>query len=287
MKVAVVGAGRVGTALAVAWAGAGHPVVALSGRGATPDRVARFLPGVPVLPSTEAASRGELVAVAVPDQVIPDVVAELAASGAVGDGQTVLHVSGASGLASLQEAERSGARALALHPLQSFPSVEAGLERLPGSAMAVTARDEETCALGERLARDAGCTPFRVADEARPLYHAAAVFAANYVATSMILADRLFRAAGLDDPVPLFAPLSRAVIENVVALGPGAALTGPAARGETPTIERNLEALGRAAPDAVPTYVALAQVALAVAEREGRLSAEDRRRVEEVLSGWT
>ena len=287
MDIAVIGAGRVGTALAAAWSRAGHRVVAVSGRGATAERAGRFLPGVPVLNANEAASRGELVAITVPDQAIPGVVARLVGPGAIGDRQVVLHVSGASGLSPLEEAERSGARTIALHPLQSFPSAEAGLERLPGSAMAVTAHDEETFAFGEQLARDAGCTPFRIADEARPLYHAAAVFAANYVATTMILADRLFRAAGIDDPVPLFAPLTRAVLENVVAMGPAAALTGPAARGEASTIQRNLEAIGEVEPEATAPYVALARAALAVAEREGRLSADDRSRVEEVLAKWT
>jgi predicted short-subunit dehydrogenase-like oxidoreductase (DUF2520 family) len=286
MEIAVIGAGKVGTALAATWARAGHRIVAVSGRAATPDRAARFLPRVPVLEPREAASKGELVVVATPDGAIREVVAELAATGAFRPGHVLCHVAGSAGLEALEEAEEAGVRPLAIHPLQSFPSVDAGIERLPGSAMGVTARDEETFSVGEGLARDAGCTPFRVPDDARPLYHAAAVFAANYLATTMILADRLFRAAGIEDPVRLFAPLSRAVLENVVTMGPAAALTGPAARGEAGTIERNLDAVARAEPGAVEPYVALARAALDVAEREGRLSASHRRKVEEVLSRW-
>jgi len=276
----------VGTALAVTWSRAGHRIVGVAGRAATIERAARFLPGVPVLEAAEAASRGQLVAIATPDDPIEEIVSRLAAAGAIGGRHSVCHLSGSSGLQPLGEAERAGARTLALHPLQSFPSVEAGIDRLPGSAMAVTARDEETYGFGEGLARDAGTTPFRVADELRPLYHAAAVFGANYVATSLILAERLFRAAGIGDPLPLLAPLSRAVLENVETLGPAAALTGPAARGEAGTIQRNLEALARAQPETVAPYVALARAALDVAEGTGRVSAEDRRRVEEVLAKW-
>ena len=275
-----------GTALAVTWSRAGHRIVGVAGRAATIERAARFLPGVPVLEAAEAASRGQLVAIATPDDPIEEIVSRLAAAGAIGGRHSVCHLSGSSGLQPLGEAERAGARTLALHPLQSFPSVEAGIDRLPGSAMAVTARDEEAYGLGEGLARDAGTTPFRVADELRPLYHAAAVFGANYVATSLILAERLFRAAGIGDPLPLLAPLSRAVLENVETLGPAAALTGPAARGEAGTIQRNLEALARAQPETVAPYVALARAALDVAEGTGRVSAEDRRRVEEVLAKW-
>ena len=283
MDISVVGAGRVGTALAVLLQRAGHRITGVSGGARTAERAAEFLPGVPVLPSTEA-SGAEVVIVAVPDGAIAEVVHEIA--GLLKEGQSVVHVSGASGLEALEAVARTGARRLAVHPLQSFPTVEAGIERLPGSGAAVTAEDEAGFALGEGLARDAGAVPFRLPDGARPLYHAAAVFAANYVAVVTVLADRLFREAGLTDPVPFFEPLSRAVLENVAALGPAAALTGPAARGEAETIRRNLEALAERAQEAVPAYLALADVALDIARRSGRLPEDSRRAVEEVLRRW-
>jgi predicted short-subunit dehydrogenase-like oxidoreductase (DUF2520 family) len=82
-------------------------------------------------------------------------------------------------------------------------------------------------------------------------------------------------------------PLQRSTLDNLARLGPGAALTGPAVRGDAGTIERNLEALANAAPDAVPAYVALARIALDLAVRAGRLDAEARARVDEVLARWT
>ena len=80
---------------------------------------------------------------------------------------------------------------LSLHPLQSFPDVETGIERLPGSGIAVTATTDDDAAFGERLARDLGAMPFRLDDEVKPLYHAAAVFAANYLVTVEALAERI------------------------------------------------------------------------------------------------
>jgi predicted short-subunit dehydrogenase-like oxidoreductase (DUF2520 family) len=287
MDIAVIGAGRVGTCLAVAWREAGHAIVAVSGRDATAERAARFLPGVPVEGAQAAAAAGELVVVATPDRAIGSVVSDVTAGGSIRPGQTMAHVSGALGLDVLAPAQGAGARVLAIHPLQSFPTVEAGLERLPGSAMAVTAVDEDTLTLGEALALDAGMVPFRLTDEVRPLYHAAAVFAANYLATSMVLADRIMRAAGVDEPLARFGPLSRAVLENVVSMGPVAALTGPVARGERSTIERNLEALAEACPEAVGPYLAMARAAVDVAYEAGRLSEDDRRAVVEVLERWT
>jgi predicted short-subunit dehydrogenase-like oxidoreductase (DUF2520 family) len=285
MDVGVVGAGRVGTALAVLLAGAGHRVVAASGRESSRERAARFLPEVPFLPPAEAASRAEVVILAVPDDAIEPVCRDLAGEGTLGEG-AVLHLSGSVSLEAVDAAAAAGAVTLSLHPLQTFPTVEAALERLPGSAAAVTARAEEGYALGERLAGDAGCRPFRLADERKPLYHAAAVFCSNYITVAAGLSERLFALAGIEDPVPLFAPLSRAALDNALELGPAEALTGPAVRGDAGTVRRNLQALKANAPEVVPAYVELARAALDLGERSGRLAADGRAAVEEVLAEW-
>jgi predicted short-subunit dehydrogenase-like oxidoreductase (DUF2520 family) len=199
----------------------------------------------------------------------------------------VMHLSGSLGLDVLDPAGNAGAHLLSLHPLQSFPTVARGLERFPGSGAAITARTEDASRFGEALARDAGGVPFRMAEEMKPLYHAAAVFCANYLVTVEAVAEELFAKAGLEDPVPRFAPLARAVLENALAQGPELALTGPAVRGDAGTIARNLEALKVQAPQALPAYAALARLAAGIAERTGKLAGEQRRRVEEVIDPWT
>ena len=286
MEVAIVGAGRVGTALAVLWRRAGHRIVAVAGGEATPGRAAIYLPDVPVLDAVGAARAAEVVAIATPDGAIGDVANTIAAAGAVTAGDTVLHASGATGLDALDAPRAAGARVLSLHPLQTCPTVDAALERMAGAGFAVTALDEAGFALGERLARDAGGRPFRLADEAKPLYHAAAVFASNYLVTVTALAHEIERAAGLDDPAALLAPLQEATLANIVRVGPAEALTGPAVRGDARTVARNLEALAGSMPEAVQPYVALADLALALAERSGRLPAGGREEVEAVLATY-
>jgi predicted short-subunit dehydrogenase-like oxidoreductase (DUF2520 family) len=286
MDVAVVGAGRVGTAFAVLLSRAGHRIAAVAGRDATSRRARRHLPGVPVVPAAEAARGAELVLLGTPDDLIGPTCRELGAAGAFAAGRTVAHLSGATPLAALEPARAAGSGTLSIHPLQTFPDVEAAVERIPGSAIAVTAEDEETAAVGDRLAGDVGGRPFRLPDDAKPLYHAAAVFASNYLVTVSALAEELFAAAGVGDPLAAFLPLSRATLDNVERLGPAAALTGPALRGDAGTVARNLEALGAAAPGAVAAYVELAGVALDLGERSGRLDPERRRDVEEVLARW-
>lgn len=286
MDIAVVGAGRVGTALAVILRGAGHRIVAVAGGSGTPDRAARYLPGVPVRAAADAAREAGVVLIGTPDAQIEPACEGLARAGALGEGQTVAHLSGATGLEALSSARSAGAQTLCLHPLQTCPDVESGLRRLPGSVFAITADSEAGAALGEQLARDAGGHPFRLADDVKPLYHAAAVFASNYVVAISALADELESAAGVPDPLAALMPLQRATLDNVASLGPGAALTGPALRGDAGTVQRNLEALAKHAPHAVASYVALAYLTLDLAERAGRLSADGRSGVDEVLDRW-
>jgi predicted short-subunit dehydrogenase-like oxidoreductase (DUF2520 family) len=283
MRVVVLGAGRVGTAVAVLLQRAGHQIAAVSGRDATPARVGAWLPDVPVLPVAEAAALGDLLIVAVPDDALAQTAGE--AAGVDLSGRWIVHLSGAHGLSVLRPAVASGARALAIHPLQTFPTVERAVQELPGAPVAVTAEDDEGAALGEDLARDLGAHPFRLADQDRPLYHAAAVFASNYVVAVSGIAAGLFASAGVPDPVAAMHPLQAATIENVARLGPQDALTGPAVRGDAGTIARHLDAIAVTAPDLVPPYVALCRAALSLAG--ARLDEDRRAAVEEVLSRWT
>ncbi|MFN2543884.1 MAG: Rossmann-like and DUF2520 domain-containing protein [Actinomycetota bacterium] len=261
MDVSIVGAGRVGSAFDVLLTRAGHRIV-------------------------QDAGTADVVLITTPDDRIEEACAELAGRGAFHGGQFVAHASGATGLDALHAAAEAGAEVLSIHPLQTFPDMEAALERVPGSAMAVTARSEAGHELGERLARDLGASPFRLAEELKPLYHAAAVLASNDVVAVLAQAERVFQAAGVIDRGQ-WMPLVRSVIDAVDRLGPGDALTGPVVRGDAGTLEANLEALKAGSPQAVTAFVTLSSLVLDLAERSGRLSDEGRRAVEEVLARWT
>jgi predicted short-subunit dehydrogenase-like oxidoreductase (DUF2520 family) len=284
MDVAVVGAGRVGTALAVLLARAGHRLVAVSGRDATRARTEKFLPGVTVIPAVEAVRDAELVLVGVPDDAIAETAETIA--GAVREGSHVAHLSGSAPLSDLDPVVLAGSQALALHPMQTFPDVETGIARLPQSFFAVTAAEDHGYELAERLVGDVGGRSFRLPDDRKALYHAAAVFCSNYLAVTQRVAELLFNLAGLEEPVPMFEPLARSTLDNVFELGPAAALTGPAARGDAGTIRRNLEALSSEAPHSVPAYVELARAAVHLAAAEGTLTEEAMDRVEAVLAEW-
>ena len=286
---AIIGAGRVGTTLAVLLEGAGHPIVMASGRESSRARARRYLPSTPFfrLEAAPASARSaELVVLAVPDDALADVCLGLADGGAFVARQLVMHTSGSIGLDVLAPAAAAQAEILSVHPLQAFPDVEDGIARLPGSHIAVTARTATAVAAGESIARDLGGHPFRLPEDAKALYHAGAVFASNYLVATIAIAEELLGRAGLERARDLLGPLARAVLEETLDEGPGGALTGPAARGETETVARHLGALSQRAPDAVEPYVALARVAARVASLDGRLAEDQRARLEEELTRW-
>jgi predicted short-subunit dehydrogenase-like oxidoreductase (DUF2520 family) len=188
----------------------------------------------------------ELVLLCVPDSAI----AEVAAS--VSPGPWVAHVSGATPLAALAP----HARRFSVHPLQTFTR-ERGAEQLDGAWAAVTAETEAAHAVGRSLAETLGLRPFELADSARMLYHAGAVFASNYVVTLQRAASLLFESAGA--PPEALEPLMRRTIENDFEL------TGPIARGDWDTVAAHRAAIQEHRADLDHLYETLAEATLALA----------------------
>jgi|SRR5690348_993723 len=183
----------------------------------------------------------ELVLLCVPDTAIRDVARDLVP----GPGW-IAHVSGATPLTALDPHERR----FGLHPLQTFTRAR-GPEQLDGASAAVTAETGEARERGFELANLLGLTPFELADEARPLYHAGAAIASNYLVTLHRVASDLFRAAGA--PPEALVPLMQRTIEN------GFELTGPIERGDWETVEAHREAIRSTRPDLEPLYDVLAE----------------------------
>ncbi len=281
--VALIGAGRVATAVGVLLERNEFRVVAVSGRRPSHDRAKQYLPFAQFMLPEDAAQAADVAIFGVPDDLIGPGCEVMATNGAFRRRQRVLHLSGAVGLDALAPAKRKGADILSIHPLQSVPDVEAGIQRLPGSPMAVTASAEPAYEYGEQLSRAIGGEPFRLSDEAKPLYHAAAVFCSNYLIVMEALAEELFTAAGIEDPLRRMAPLARASLEHALERGPVVALTGPAARADVGTLARNLRALGERSPKLVPVYWVLARQAARLAHEAGRLSDDELGQVEDVL----
>jgi predicted short-subunit dehydrogenase-like oxidoreductase (DUF2520 family) len=184
--------------------------------------------------------KAELALLCVPDRAIAEAARSIAC------GPWVAHVSGSTPLSALEPHDRR----FSLHPLQTFTHAR-GPEQLDGAWAAVTAETDEARAVGFELAQILGLRPFELADEARPLYHAGAAIASNYLVTLHRVASDLLRAAGA--PPEALEPLMRRTIEN------GFELTGPIERGDWDTVKRHREAIRATRPDLEPLYDVLAE----------------------------
>ncbi|HLY67254.1 MAG TPA: DUF2520 domain-containing protein [Chloroflexota bacterium] len=254
-RVAFVGAGRLAGALAPALADAGYPMVAVASRRiASAETLASRLPGARAAASaSEAAAAAELVFLSVPD----DAVAQVAAGITWRSGMSAVHCSGVAGLELLAPAAQQGAAVGSFHPLQTFAGHKVSLA---GVTVAIEAASELSDAL-ERMARRLACQPLRLPEGAKPLYHASAALASNYLITLLGQAARLWQCFGYSDGEALAAllPLAKTTLSNVEQLGLARALTGPVARGDAGTLRKHLQALRAHAPDLVLLYRALAE----------------------------
>jgi predicted short-subunit dehydrogenase-like oxidoreductase (DUF2520 family) len=270
-SVGVVGAGRVGAVLAAALQAAGHQVVAVAGESdASRTRIATLLPGVPVAKPTTVARACELLLLTVPDDMLANVVTQLAAAGALHEGQYVAHTSGRHGLAVLEPAREVGAHVVALHPAMTFTGTQLDLPRLRGCAFGVTADEPETVALAETSVSDLGGHAVWVPEDRRTLYHAGLAHGANHLVTLVTEAMELLRASGAEDPSVTLRPLLTAALDNALSFG-DAALTGPIVRGDVGTVRAHVQDIAANAPDTLPSYVAMARATANRAVLDGRL----------------
>ncbi len=284
LSVGVIGAGRVGSVLGAALAQAGHRVVAVSGvSDASRRRADALLPGVPVVPPTEVLEAAELVLLTVPDDVLPELVAGIAASGAVRAGALVVHTSGRYGVAVLDPVTRMGALPLALHPAMTFTGRPEDLARLTGACFGVTA-PEPLRPIAEALVVEMGADPQWVDEDARPLYHAALASGANHLATLVNESVDLLRRCGVGEPERLLAPLLGASLDNALRSG-DAALTGPVARGDAGTVATHIAVLREVSPDTAAAYVAMARLTADRALAAGLLKPEAAEALLDVLAG--
>jgi predicted short-subunit dehydrogenase-like oxidoreductase (DUF2520 family) len=284
LRVGVVGAGRVGTALAVALGRAGHEVVAVSAvSDASVRRIEQRLPGVSIARPPEVVASADLVLMTVPDDVLPGLVSGLAATGAAVEGRLIAHASGRHGLGVLDPVTAAGALPLALHPVMTFTGRPDDIDRLAGISFGVTAPDPLR-PVAEALVVEMGGEPVFIAEEHRDLYHAALASGANYLVTLVVQAGDLLRDAGVSQPARMLGPLLSAALDNALRLG-DAALTGPVARGDADTVASHVNALRADAPEALPAYLALARLTADRAVAAGTLSAPDAQRLLGVLGG--
>jgi predicted short-subunit dehydrogenase-like oxidoreductase (DUF2520 family) len=237
-RVAIVGHGRLGSAIAVALTRAGVAVDGPLGR----DDSLTALPG-----------GADAVLLCVPDAEIAGVAAQIPV------GRPVGHCSGATALTALGAHE-----AFSLHPLMTV-SPDARPDVLEGAGAAIAGSTPHAAAVARELAERLRMTPIEIAEADRVAYHAAASIAANFLVTLEDAAERIGDTAGL--PRELLVPLVRTAVENWAEQGSRRALTGPVARGDAETVRRQRAALAQRTPELLELFDALTDATERLAER--------------------
>jgi predicted short-subunit dehydrogenase-like oxidoreductase (DUF2520 family) len=239
-RIGFIGAGRLAASLAAGVRGAGYCVAGVASARPESARALALLLGSDAASAQDVADTCDLIFVTVPDSAIAAVAAQVGWRRR----QAVVHCSGALSLDVLSPATDAGALAGCFHPLQSFPSREGDPTRFHGVTCGIEAAGDLGAAL-ERIARALGAHVVRLEGIDRAKYHAAAVFASNYVVSLMAAAAEVWKQSGLprDAARSALAPLLLGAAQNIGTRELAEALTGPVARGDIATVERHLAAL--------------------------------------------
>jgi predicted short-subunit dehydrogenase-like oxidoreductase (DUF2520 family) len=278
LKVGFIGAGTVGTALAVLLGRKGYRVVVVYDiNPEASSNLVKQIEGCRAAPSAQyVADSAEIIFITTPD----DAIAGVASSLIWRRGTSVIHCSGADSTDILEPARKSGASVGGCHPLQTFASVAQAVQNLPGSTFALEA-EEPLLATLKTMAGDLGGSWIKLKPGDKAAYHAAAVFASNYLVTLVKMATDLWQtfAVPADQATQALLPLLRGTIYNIETLGIPQCLTGPIARGDTGTVTKHLQTIKIRAPSLLFPYKELGLQTVPIALAKGRI---DRKRAGEL-----
>jgi predicted short-subunit dehydrogenase-like oxidoreductase (DUF2520 family) len=284
--VAVIGAGRLGQAFAIALQSAGYPVVALVARSRQKAEKAAVLlkkafgQGTSKTPpkslAFSAKQLGELpetdlVLITTPDDAIRDTAQRLSSLWSGRKPSTVLHTSGALSSEALAPLAEKGCQTGSMHPLISISEPVSGAAALHGAFFCIEGTGKAK-RLAEAIVRDLGGHSFTIRPESKALYHAAAVMTAPHLTALVDLAVEMLSACGLSKAKAqkVFMPLLESTVNNLKTSNPQQALTGTFARGDIATVRRHLDALsGKELAEAPAVYKLLGLHSLRLAEKTG------------------
>ena len=282
-RIGFIGAGRVGSALAVAFAKAGWEVTAVASRDdARRTRFQHLVPGARAFEMAQAVlDDADLIFITVPD----DAIAHVAQSLHLYSGQALVHTSGALPASVLGPAMAAGTNSGGFHPLVAFADHDQALADLSGATIAVEG-DEALLPLLAELAESIGANPVTLPEGGKTAYHAAAMMAAGGLVGLLDAIASVAALAGLDEKTALavYAPLARQSLANAERLGIAEALTGPLLRGDVGTLRGHLAVLREHAADALPLYIEVAKREVAIAVRRGELSPDRAEEIEALLT---
>ncbi len=282
LKIGIIGAGTVGTALAVRLRQKGYEIAAISSRSySSALRLAEAINSGDIYDTSQGVvDNADFVFITTPDDAISAVVNQNRWHA----GQYVVHCSGADSLDVLEPARMVGALVGSFHPLQTFASLQKAIDNLPGSTFALEAEGALLNILKEMsLALGGDWIKLGAGDKAA--YHTAAVMSCNYLVTLVKMATDLWDSFGIprDQAIKALLPLIKGTVNNIENLGIPTALTGPIARGDIGTIQIHLKTLLQTAPAIVPAYCEMGLQTIPIALAKGKINEHQAQELESTL----
>ncbi|KFZ44773.1 hypothetical protein KD27_03710 [Smithella sp. D17] len=283
---AIIGTGMVGTAIGFLLKKAGYKITAIVDKSPAALKRAQAYTGGEVFRNPqEAVRKADCILLTTPDDAISYACKEIALCPAIKN-KFVFHMSGAGDLDMLDAAKKAGAAVASIHPLQSFSSIDQAIKNIPGSYFAITA-DKKAQAPARNIVRDLRGIPFFISSDQKPLYHAAACIASNYLVALMNTVESIYQAIGLNekDAKKAYLPLVYGSLRNIENSGSIPSLTGPIARGDSGTIKKHVSAINKNLPQYSSLYSSLGLITVKVAQKKGTLNARQAKEINAILKG--
>lgn len=275
-RIAIVGAGKVGTTMAIVLKKAGYEISGVYSRSlASAECLAQKVAAQVMETPLQVAAGADVILLTVPDREIAMMAQRFAENGDFHEGQFVFHLCGSQSAESLACIRKAKAKIGSLHPLQSFADVESAVKVIAGTYFAIDG-DAEAMALAKMMIADIGGIPFAVDGDKRALYHAAACMASNYTVALLHGALQMMEKLGMDEQSALQAlePILLATFQNIKTVGTVQALTGPIVRGDAITITKHRQKIAELSADELQLYDALGIYTTKLAEKRGTLTKE-------------
>ncbi len=282
----IVGMGMVGTAIGSLLKKAGHEIISIYDKSPVALKKAKpYIAGKTFRNFQEAINNADCILITTPDDVISSTCGEIARSCVI-KGKFVFHMSGAGGLDLLEAAKNAGAYVASIHPLQSFSSVDNAIANIPKSYFGITA-NEKAKTPAKNIVRDLGGIPFFISDKQKPLYHAAACLASNYLVCLLNTVEFIYQTIGINekDAKKAYLPLVYGSLKNIERSGSVQSLTGPIARGDISTIKKHIAAINKTMPQYSFLYSSLGVIAAKMAQQKGSLNTRQAKIINELLKG--
>jgi predicted short-subunit dehydrogenase-like oxidoreductase (DUF2520 family) len=285
-KFAIIGLGMVGTAIGHLLKKSGHKIIAVCDKSSSAmKRANRYTGGENFSDPRKAIVNANAILITTPDDCIANACREIADPKLL-KGKLVFHMSGAGGLDLLDSAKEAGAIIASIHPLQSFSSIDNAIKNIPGSIFGITAGPRAKKKT-QAIVRGLKGIPILISPAQKPLYHAAACFASNYLVTLLNTVESIYCSIGISrtKAQKAYWPLIYGTLKNIEAAGSVCALTGPIARGDTGTIQNHITAIKETQPQYSALYSSLGIVTTKIAREKGSLSPIRAKKIINLLKG--